>query len=522
MSTPSSAALSDNSGIDTDLLLAHSTRVPDLPGAFKKKAVINPEETGMVTSNGTVVSQLSSGANSVGWSILGFGGGNKNVVRVHNRPFTLRLYFTNLISQGYDTLDGIVHLTASISEPTQFHNAILRNRESLQTSELAATVGAAVDDFFQVRVAQSDIHSLRDDEDTRDAITEELRPHLERALSERGLRLQSVDFVAFRNPDEATELLDQLDEVENLIQAGSKPGSEDIKRLLGRLEAAGLATPDMAERAQLLFDGGTNDAFFGAMNNIMVASRRRLEAQAVTSSDQLARKLDSAPEPPPPTKPSGSERVMQLIAPISGIVGVSYKIITDIADRSVGGVSGWIVLIGGLVGAVVFLGGYFGIRAKRLMSMKTQDDVIIRLDRWSKKDSMQTDELIRRQMGRELANAVGDVRDAKLTAFRQEKQDIANGLNELENRMDLVRTEVESAPAASTIVSQKGYPRKRIIRMVRFEEEMLRYARNLSIRSQTAKTSLASDDVQALEIGLDNFQRTFSKRQGLLEGFREL
>ncbi len=88
--------------------------------------------------------------------------------------------------------------------------------------------------------------------------------------------------------------------------------------------------------------------------------------------------------------------------------------------------------------------------------------------------------------------------------------------------MDLVSTEVEAAPAASTIVSQKGYPTKRITRMVRFEEEMLRYARNLSIRSQAAKTSLASDDVQALGIGLDNFQRTFSKRQGLLEGFREL
>ena len=515
MTTPSSAALSDNSGIDTDLLLAHSTRVPDLPGAFKKKAVINPEETGMVTSNGTVVSQLNSGENTVGWSILGFGGGGKNVVRVHSRPFTLRLHFTNLISQGYDTLDGTVHLTASISEPTQFHSATLRNRDSLQTSELAATVGAAVDDFLQVRVAQSDIHALRDDEDTRNTIAEELRPHLERALSERGLRLQSVDFVAFQNPGEVTELLDQLDEVENQIQAGTKPGSESIKRLLGRLEAAGLATPDMAERAQLLFDGGTNDAFFGAMNNIMVASRRRLEAQAVTSSDQLARKLDGAPEPPPPTKPSGSERVLQLIGPICAIAGLSYKLIPDLA-------AGWMVLAGGLAGAVVFLGGYFGIRAKRLVGLRTKDDVIIRLDRWSKRDSMQTDELIRRQMGRELANAVGDVRDAKLAAFRQEKQDIANELNELENRMDLVRTEVESSPAASTIVSQKGYPRKRITRMVRFEEEMLRYARNLSIRSQTAKTSLASDDVQALGIGLDNFQRTFSKRQGLLEGFREL
>jgi hypothetical protein len=515
MATPSNSEVSDNSGLDSDLLLAQSTRVPDLPGMFKKKAVINPEETGMITSNGNVLSHLSSGENSVGWTILGFGSGSKNVVRVHNRPFTLRLHFTNLISKGYDTLDGMVHLTVSIAEPTQFHSASMRNRESLQTSELAATIGAAVDDFLQVRAAQSDIHELRDDKDTQNAVAEELRPHLERALSERGLRLQSVDFVAFRNPGEITELLDQLDEVESMIQAGSKPGSEDIKRLLGRLEAAGLATSDMAERAQLLYDGGTNDAFFGAMNNIMVASRRRLEAQAVTSSDQLARKLNGASEPPPPTKPSASERAFQLVGPLAAIAGFVYKIIPDLA-------AGWIVLAGGLVGALVFLGGYFGLRAKRLMGVKTKDNVIIRLDRWSKTDSMQTDELIRRQMGRELANSVGYVRDAKLAAFRQEKQDIANELGELENRMDIVRTEVEAAPAASTIVSQKGYPRKRITRMVRFEEEMLRYARNLSIRSQAAKTSLAPDDIQALGIGLDNFQRTFSKRQGLLEGFREL
>ena len=51
---------------------------------------------------------------------------------------------------------------------------------------------------------------------------------------------------------------------------------------------------------------------------------------------------------------------------------------------------------------------------------------------------------------------------------------------------------------------------------------MLRQARNLSIRSQTAKDSLSDDDVDALRTGLDHFQRTFTKRLGLLEGFKEL
>ena len=135
---------------------------------------------------------------------------------------------------------------------------------------------------------------------------------------------------------------------------------------------------------------------------------------------------------------------------------------------------------------------------------------------------METDELVRRQMGREFSNSLADVKDAKLAAFRQEKREIADALGELENRMDLMRTEVESAPAASTIVSAKGFPTQRISRMVSFEEDLLRQARNLSIRTQTAKESLNSEDVDALRTGLDHFQRTFSKRLGFLEGFKEL
>ena len=61
-----------------------------------------------------------------------------------------------------------------------------------------------------------------------------------------------------------------------------------------------------------------------------------------------------------------------------------------------------------------------------------------------------------------------------------------------------------------------------VARMISFEEELLRQARNLSIRSQTAKESLADEDVEALNTGLDHFHRTFSKRLGLLEGFKEL
>ena len=205
---------------------------------------------------------------------------------------------------------------------------------------------------------------------------------------------------------------------------------------------------------------------------------------------------------------------MTFIGPICGIVGLLYKFVGGVAG-------GWIALGVGLGVGAVFIAGYFIARRQRLQGLRKQDEIVIRLDRWVKQSSLETDDLIRRQMGREFSNSLTDVKEAKLAAHRQERRTVADALSDLENRMDLMRTEVEAAPAASTIVSAKGFPTRRISRMITFEEEMLRQARNLSIRSQTARESLSDDDVAALRTGLEHFQRTFSKRLGLLEGFKE-
>ena len=209
------------------------------------------------------------------------------------------------------------------------------------------------------------------------------------------------------------------------------------------------------------------------------------------------------------------EHVFKFVGPICGVAGLIYKVIPDL-------LFGWYALAGGLAAGALFILGYLLVRAKRLLGIRRQDEIVIRLDRWAKRDSMATDDLIRRQMGREFSNSLADVKDAKLAAFRQDKKSVTDSLTDVENRMDLIRTEVESAPAASTIVSTKNFPTRRIVRMVTFEEELLRQARNLSIRAQTAKTSLDDEDVAALSTGLHHFQRTFSKRLGLLEGFRDL
>mgnify|MGYP001339755174 CR=1 FL=1 len=198
------------------------------------------------------------------------------------------------------------------------------------------------------------------------------------------------------------------------------------------------------------------------------------------------------------------------------------RTIFSLGQIVVSSTEGWFILIGGFAAGVLFIAGYLMVRAKRLLGFRNRDEIIIRLDKWAKRDSIETDDLIRRQMGREFSNSLADVKDAKLTAYNQDKKAVADSLGNLENRMDLLRTEVESAPAASSIVSAKNFPTRRISRMVSFEEDLLRQVRNLAIRAQTAKASLEGEDVEALSTGLDSFQRTFSKRLGLLEGFKEL
>jgi hypothetical protein len=85
-----------------------------------------------------------------------------------------------------------------------------------------------------------------------------------------------------------------------------------------------------------------------------------------------------------------------------------------------------------------------------------------------------------------------------------------------------MRTEVESAPAASTIVSAKNFPTQRIYRMVKFEEELLRNVRDMALRSTAIRESIEDETVDGLRISLEKFHRTFSKRLGLLEGFKDL
>ena len=161
---------------------------------------------------------------------MGFGAGKREVVRMHNRPFRLRLNFSNLLSKGYETLDAIIHVTTSVLTPSLFHTTVLRGRDTFYSSQLGPMISAGIDDLVQVKITETDGQSLRHDQDTQKRLMDELHPHLARALAERGLQLESVDLEAFQNPGETDELLDELEEAERLIASGA---ALKLRRLTG-------------------------------------------------------------------------------------------------------------------------------------------------------------------------------------------------------------------------------------------------------------------------------------------------
>lgn len=498
------------------VLLAETIPIADLTGFFQKTLYVGPHETGALVSGGNVLREMYEGPHKVGWSFLGWGTGKKQAVRMIKTPFRLQLLFSDLLAKGYESLDCMIYVTVSIASPNHFYSSVVRGRESVSSVEVASSVSVSVDDLIQVKVTQNHGQALLHDNSVQSQIIEDLEPQLTRALEERGLALDSIDLVAFNNPHESGELLDGLSEVDRLISEGVKPGREDVQGLLNRLRDTGLATKEMSERAQLLFDGGTDKAFFSVMNDISVSATRRLEAQLMDKTERLSEKVGSDDTP---TATAGGgltiDKVLGFFVPVAALAGIIYGLIPD----TDGGVFG---LAAGLAVAGVLLAGYIIVRAKRLLNRPKKDEIVIRLDKWVKRSSMKTDDLIRRQMGREFTNALENVKNAKLLAYQQEKKILTDALSDIENRMDLIRSDVESAPAASTIVSVKNFPSQRIYRMVKFEEELLRQSRDLSIRSNAMKESLNDDAVNELRLGLDEFHSKFTKRIGLLEGFKDL
>ena len=127
--TAQSANISD---IEAEpLLLAESRPISDLTGFFQKTLVVGPHETGALVSGGNVLRELDQGAHKVGWSLLGWGGGKKQAVKMNKTPFRLRLLFSNLLSKSYESLDGMIYLTASIASSGHFYSSVVRGRRFL-------------------------------------------------------------------------------------------------------------------------------------------------------------------------------------------------------------------------------------------------------------------------------------------------------------------------------------------------------------------------------------------------------
>ena len=149
---------------------------------------------------------------------------------------------------------------------------------------------AALRGLYEIHLEQHDHAAAEDDAQRCLDLAREIYGPDDGRTAEDLWKLAQVRFLQQRM-SEANELLDELREVDRLIREGQKPGREDTQRLLNRLTSTGLASMEMAERAQLLFDGGTPEAFFNVMGDISRASGRRIEVQLADRSEQLSQKL---------------------------------------------------------------------------------------------------------------------------------------------------------------------------------------------------------------------------------------
>lgn len=148
------------------------------------------------------------------------------------------------------------------------------------------------------------------------------------------------------------------------------------------------------------------------------------------------------------------------------------------------------------------------------------------LDRWVDGGALLTDQAIRRQAGLELSSAVESLKDAKLASYRHDNKALADVIGELENSVDMYKSQLEGAAFGSYLPDTKKSARlSRIAGIIKFEEDVLRTARAFSSKSLTIKQSsqtrsLLESTVWDLSNELDTMKRGLIDRAGMFQGIQ--
>ncbi len=147
------------------------------------------------------------------------------------------------------------------------------------------------------------------------------------------------------------------------------------------------------------------------------------------------------------------------------------------------------------------------------------------LAEWAEKGGLETDELVRRHIGRVLADSIGDIKEVKVEAHKKGFRQAADDLGKLENDVDLLRTEVEGAAYGKRSMPKKGKAKKQMIaRLIVFEDSVLKSARQFPDSVEKVRTVLNDNgdpqkNVNSARETFRGLKKQFSKRGEIIAGF---
>ena len=148
------------------------------------------------------------------------------------------------------------------------------------------------------------------------------------------------------------------------------------------------------------------------------------------------------------------------------------------------------------------------------------------LDKWIERNTLRTDDLVRRQVARDLDGAFEDITSVRMELYREGVRDAVDDLRSLENDVDAFRTEVNGAAFGSRNLGDNSRAsRGRIKRLLNFEEDLSRRARNFGIHVQKMREAGSKDravfdgEFRISRELVDSLKRIFAQRANILEGF---
>ncbi len=384
-------------------------------------------------------------------------GRSDSLVSINAGPFSLRLNFARLLSGDFESLDAFGDVAVAVEDGGLLYRTSMLGVDLLKVDGLAGILSSTLDQVVQTTASDYEGEVLCQEVSVQQRLSSELEPALRAQLEQRGLRMVSIDALVFRASEEEDRLMVQLEDLRHQVETAERQNWDTVAQVAEHLLQRGLAAPEEVDGV-----------------------RRDMGGDHKTATASVLALLDSA-----------MARVESHLAQrAENLMGRGSDLEAGIAPT------------------------------------RTEEASMKGLERWGWKKGLKVDETVRLSIGRDLATVTSDIRGLRQQAYRQGLSQIANSLNRLEADVDLFRTEVGRAAFGSTAISRQDAPSRQIMaRLIQFEEDMSRQAQSVSLHVEKVRAALSSDGevdgaVHNLTEVIEGLRRKFSRRAGILEGFK--